>query len=565
MTKKIIVVGGVAAGATAATRCRRLDEHAEIIIFDRGPHPSYSNCCLPNFLSREIESTDDLVVTTPETFKTKYNIDVHVLHEITQIKPERQVVEGKNLVTNESFEESYDELILATGSSAIMPGSIEGISLDHVFTLKDIPDLNAIDQYLRTHEGKEVVVVGGGFIGLEVMENLTIVGYKVTLIEGLDQVMAPLDLDMAKSLHTIIHKQGVQLILQDTVTKISETEVTLNSGRSIPTDAVIMAIGVTPNTHIAKNAGIELGSTGGIKVDHNYRTSIPHIYAVGDVIETHHFITHQPTRLALAGPAQRQGRACANAIYGRSTPNKGVIGAMVLRLFDYTCASTGLNEKDCERQGIEHRSAYVIPEDKVKHMPNANPLFFKLVFQYPSGLILGAQAFGKGAADKRIDVVSTLIQLNGTLYDLQEMELTYAPPFSQARDVVNMAAMVGISILEGEHEQLPLDKLREEMEKGSRFIDVRPPDQFANGHLRGAVNIPLGQIRSRLNEVPQDTPVYLYCQTTRSAYNALRILQGHGYTNVKTCVGSMLAFSMHEYYEDQVTVRESILTDYLFK
>lgn len=565
MGKKIIIIGGVAGGASAATRCRRLDEHAEIIIFERGPHPSYSNCCLPNYLSREIEDSEDLVVMTPEKFKASYNIDVRVLHEVMQIHPERQAIVGKNLVTGESFEEAYDDLILATGSSAIMPGSIDGIDREHVFCLKDIPDLEAIDEYLRTHDAKHVVVVGGGFIGLEVMENLRLADFEVTLIEGMNQVMAPLDLDMAQTLHKVIYDQGVELILDDTVEAIGEDSVTLKSGRSIKTDAVIMGIGVTPNTQLAKTAGIEIGSTGGVKVNHNYQTNIPHIYAVGDVIETHHFLTRQQTRLALAGPAQRQGRACANAIYGKSTVNKGVVGSMVLRLFDYNCASTGLNEKDCERLGIEYMYSYVVPEDKVKLMPDAHPLFFKLIFQNPSGLILGAQAIGKGAVDKRIDVISTLIQLNGTLYDLLDLELTYAPPFSQARDVVNMAALVGTNLLEGEFEQLPLNRLREEIEKGSCFIDVRPPDGYANGHLKGAINIPLGQLRSRLAEVPRNVPVFLYCQTTRSAYNALRILQGNGYTNAKTCVGSMLAFSMHEYFEDQVTDRESILTGYLFK
>lgn len=565
MSKKIIVVGGVAAGASVATRCRRLDEQAEIIIFERGPHPSYSNCCLPNYLSREIEDSEDLVVMTPEKFKATYNIDVRVLNEVTRIDPERQVIEVTNLVTGDSFEETYDELVLATGSSAIMPGSIEGISRDHVFSLKDIPDLEAIDRYIKSHDAKHIVVVGGGFIGLEVMENLRIAGYEVTLVEGMNQVMAPLDIDMAQTLHKVIHDQGVELILEDTVTAIGEHEVTLKSGRTLEADAVIMGIGVSPNTQLAEACEIELGTTGGIRVNHNYETSIPHIYAVGDVIETHHLLTHQPTRLALAGPAQRQGRACANAIYGRPTQNRGVIGAMVLRLFDYNCASTGLNEKDCDRLGIEYRYSYVIPEDKVKMMPDAYPLFFKLIFQNPSGVILGAQAIGKGAVDKRIDVISTLIQMNGTLYDLRDLELTYAPPFSQARDVVNMAALVGINLLEGEFDQLPLSELRDEIAKGSCFIDVRPPDQFAANHLKVAKNIPLGQLRSRLDEVPRDVPVYVYCQTSRSAYNALQILLGNGYKNAKTCVGSMLGFSMHEYFLDQVTDRDSILTDYLFK
>lgn len=565
MGKRIIVVGGVAGGASVAARCRRLDEQAEILIFERGPHPSYSNCCLPNYLSREIEDSQDLVMMTPKKFKDRYNIDVRVRNEVTQIFPERQTIQAKDLITGESYEEPYDELVLATGSSAIMPASIDGIDKEHVFCLKDIPDLEAIDEYLTTHDATNVVVVGGGFIGLEVMENLRIAGYEVTLIEGTNQVMAPLDLDMAQTLHGIIHDHGIDLILEDTLIAIGDKDVTLGSGRTLQADAVIMGIGVTPNTQLAKTCGIELGKTGGIKVDHNYRTNLPHIYAVGDVIETHHFQTKQPTRLALAGPAQRQARACANAINGRPNHNKGVVGSMVLRLFAYNCASTGLNEKDCVRLGIEYKYSYVIPHDKVKLMPDAHPLFFKLIFQNPSGLILGAQAIGKGAVDKRIDVLATLIQMNGTLYDLQEMELTYAPPFSQAKDVVNLAAMVGVNLLEGDFEQLPLHKLREEIAKGACFIDVRPPDEYAASHLKVAKNIPLAELRSRLDEVPHDVPVYVYCRTSHISYYALRILLGNGYTNAKNCVGSMLGFSVHEYFEDQVTDRDSILTGYIFK
>ncbi|MDO5026161.1 MAG: FAD-dependent oxidoreductase [Trueperella sp.] len=564
MSKRILVIGGVAGGASAAARCRRLDENAEIIVFEKGPHPSFSNCALPYYLSREIPDSEKLLILTPEDFRTQFKIDMRVQNEVTQILPAEQQVKVRNLETGEEYTEAYDELIIATGANAVLPRAIEGIDGDNVFSLKNVVDVRAIDEFVRSH-GKNVAVVGGGFIGLEVMENLKLAGFEVTLIEGLDQVMTPLDYELAQILHKEISDQGVRLVLGDSVAKIREHEVELASGEVIPADAVIMSVGVRPEVSLAQECGIELGELGGIKVDQRYQTSIPHIYAVGDVIDTHNFITMKPTRLALAGPAQRQARACADAIYGRSSNNTGVIGSSALRCFDYNVAVTGLNEKQCQAAGIDYQYSFVIPSDKVGIMPDANPMFFKLLFHYPSGRILGAQAVGKGAADKRIDVIATLIKMGGTLEDLKELELCYAPSYSTAKDVTNIAALVGLNLLYGDYEQVPMTQVRQLVEDGAFILDVREESSYERGHIRGSKNIPLAQLRDRIDEIPRGVPVYLHCRSAQTSYFALRVLRGQGFTNLKNIAGSFLALSFYEYFNDKTTGREPIVTEYNFR
>lgn len=564
MSKKVLIIGGVAGGASVAARVRRLDEKAQIIVFEKGPYPSFSNCCLPNYLSREIEDSENLLMMSPEQFKNQYNIEVRVLNEVVKIMPEEKKVFVKNLASGEEYQETYDTLTLSPGANAIMPRSIEGIDLDNVFSLKNVPDLRKIDDYIVKNKAEDIVVVGGGFIGLEVMENLKRFGKNLTLVEAADQVMAPLDFDMAQIINKEIIDNGVELILNDGVKSITKEKVVLASGKEIKSDVVVMAIGVFPETTLAKECGIELGETGAIKVNHNYQTNYPDIYAVGDVIETHNFITGKKQKLALAGPAQRQARAAADHMYGRSHNNKGVVGSSIIRVFEMNAASTGLNEKACKEADLDYRFSYVIPGDKVGIMPNSNPLFFKLIFAYPSGRILGAQAVGRGNVDKRIDIIATIIQMNGTLEDLKEMELCYAPYFSTAKDVTNFAALVGLNILYGEFKQVPVIKVRELVESNAFIVDVREEEEYVQSHLINAVNIPLSQLRDRMDEIPRDKDVYLHCRSSQRSYNAIRALQGNGYDRVYNIQGSYLGICSYEYYQDKVYGRKPIVTDYNF-
>lgn len=564
MSKKIIVIGAVAAGASAAARLRRIDEFAEIIVFEKGPHPSFSNCALPNYLSREIPHSDLLLLQTPESFKVKYNIDVRILTEVIKIFPKDKKILAKSLITNKEYEENYDELIIATGAAAILPPEIEGINSNNVFTLKNVEDVRKIDNFIQSKNAKNIVVVGGGFIGLEVMENLRYTRRNVTLIQSGDQVLNPIDYDMAQIIHKEIIDYGVKLFLNERVVKITEEKVILKSGKSIDADVVIMAIGVSPETKLAEDCGIELGETGAIKVDHNYQTSKKHVYAVGDVVETHNFLTGKIQRLSMAGVAQRQSRAAADAIYNMSNKNKGVVGASIIRLFTKNIAYTGLSEKICKMEKIDYRTAFTIAMDRVSIMPEASSIFFKLIFAYPSGKILGAQAIGSGAVDKRIDVISTLIQMNGTLEDLKELELSYAPSYSTARDLVNITALIGLNILNGFIKAVNMYDVRKLVEDGEFIVDVREAEEYMMGHIKGAINLPLSQLRSRINELPKDRKIYLHCRSAQRSYLAARILMANGFDEVYNIQGSYCAISHYEYFNDIDKNRESILTQYNF-
>lgn len=564
MSKRVLVVGGVAGGASTAARVRRLDEFAEIVMFEKGPFVSFSNCALPFHLSGIVEEADNLVLMTPEVFHKQYNITAKVNHEVIEIKPDKKQVVVKNTVTGELTEETYDELMLSPGANPILPSSIKGIGSDHVFTVRNVPDIDGIHRYINDHNIKDVAVVGAGFIGIEVAENLREAGKNVTIIEASNQVMAPFDHDMAQILHKEIIDNGVDLVLSDGVKEIFGDHVVLASGRKVVAKAVIMAIGVTPEVELAKQAGLEIGVTGGIKVNHHYQTSAPHVYAVGDAIEVTHFITQKPTRLTLAGPAQRQARAAADHMYGRTYRNTGVIGSSVIQCFNMNAASTGLNEKDCQKEGIAYQTAYVIPKDKVGLMPNARPLFFKLIFADPSGQLLGAQAMGEGNVDKRIDIIASLIMKHGNLEDLKELELSYSPLFGTAKDVVNMAALVGLNVLNGEYKQVPVTEIRELQESGAFIIDAREAWEFEEGHIKGAVNIPFSEFRNRLDEIPKDEPVYVHCLSSQRSYNMVKALNMRGFDNAYNLMGSFLGLSMYEYFTDKTEGREPIVTNYRF-
>lgn len=565
MTRRILIVGGVAGGASAAARIRRLDENCEIIMFERGPHVSFSNCALPFRLSGIIENTEDLILMKPGEFNKRFRIDARVNSEVIDIDRINKEVVVKNVLTGEEYTEKYDKLILSPGANPIVPPFI-GIEDVNIFTIRNVVDIAKLNEFIRKNNCKDITVIGGGFIGIEAAENLRLAGYNVTIVEAMNQIMRPFDYDMVQILHKELYDQGVNLILGDKVDKFEENTVVLESGRRIGSDAVVMAIGVTPETTLASKAGLELGATGAIKVNQNFRTSDPDIYAVGDAIEVYNRLLHTQSKLSLAGPAQKQARAAADHIYGRPVNNTGVIGSSVIKVFDYNGASTGLTEGliKATNMQIEYDTVMIIPFDKVGIMPNSEPIHFKLIFEVPTGRILGAQAIGKGNVDKRIDVIATAIKFNGTLEDLKDLELCYAPPFGTARDVVNLAALVGLNILHSCFKQVHVDEVRELVERGAYIIDVRGKEEFEKGHLINAVNIPLDELRDRIDEIPRNRPVYLQCRSGQTSYNVVMALQHLGFDNVYNVSGSFLGISFFEYFNDKTTGRKPIVTDYNF-
>ena len=565
MSKKILVVGGVAGGAGTAARARRLDEDAEIIMFERGPHVSFSNCALPYHLSGVVKNCDDLVLMCPSKFAEQYNIDARVNNEVLNINKEEKTVDIKNLETGETYTEAYDKLVLSPGANPIRPASIKGVNDDNVFTIRNVVDIDKLNNYVEDNDVKNVAVIGAGYIGVEIAENFIHSDKNVALVEAMDQVMQPFDFDMAQIIQKELHDNEVNVIVSDPLAEVHSDHVVLKSGKKIKAEAVVLAIGVSPETELAEKAGLKIGETGGIEVNHNYVTSDPNIYAVGDVIEVYSKIARSKTRLPLAGPAQRQARAAANHIYNIPTKNNGVIGTSVIRAFNYNAAATGLNEKQLKDAGISYDFVYIIPTDKVGLMPDANPLHFKLIYEVPTGKILGAQAVGKGNVDKRIDVIATAILMEATVEELTESELAYAPLFSTPRNAVNQSSLVATNLINNRYKQVAVTKVRELVENGALIIDVREEDEYEAGHLINAVNIPLSELRERTDEIPKDKPVYLHCRSGQRSYNAVLALQGKGYDNVINISGSFLGISFYEYFLDQTTDRDKIVTAYNFE
>lgn len=565
MSKKIVIVGGVAGGASTAARLRRLDENNQIIMFERGPHVSFSNCCLPYYLSGKVEHHEDLVLMSPEKFYSQYRIDARVFTEVVSINREAKEVKVRNVVNGEEYTESYDKLVLSPGAKAIVP-KIKGIEDMKLFTVRNVVDIAKLKSYIQDTDSKNISVIGGGFIGVEVAENLNEAGYNVSLIEAMNQIMKPFDYDMVQVLHKEIYDKGVNLIVGDKVNSFEENTVILESGTKINSDIVVMAIGVTPETDLARKAGLEIGQTGAIKVNQNYLTKDKDIYAVGDAVEVYNALTNSITKLPLAGPAQKQARAVADHIHGRASRNSGYIGSSCIQVFDYNGASTGLTEGLIKtlNLNINYDVVRVIPQDKVGLMPGSEPLHFKLIFEVPTGRILGAQAIGKGAADKRVDTIATLIKMGGTVEDLKDLELCYAPPFGTAKDVVNHAALVASNLLEGSFKQVYVQEVRELVESGAFIIDVREVDEYEAGHIKGAKNIPLSEIRDRLDEIPTDRPVYLHCRSAQRSYNACLALQHLGFENVYNVSGGFMGISFYEYFNDKINNRETIVTEYNF-
>ena len=566
MKKKILIVGGVAGGASSAARLRRNSEEDEIIMFEKGPHVSFSNCALPYHLSGIIEEAERLVLMSPEKFMSQYKIDARVNNEVLSIDRVNKYVNIKNITTGEIYKEQYDKLILSPGAKPIVP-NIPGIEKVNVFTIRNVVDIDKLNKFVKSIDVKDIAVIGGGYIGVEAAENLREAGYNVALIEATDQILKPFDYDMVQILHKEIYDNGINLIVGDKVENFEKDTVVLSSGKKINAKVVVMAIGVSPETGLAKEANLEIGETGAIKVDKNYKTNDDDIYAVGDAIEVYNALTHSMTKLSLAGPAQKAARSVADNINNKSTLNKGYIGSSAIKVFNYNGASTGLNESLIKvlNMKINYDIVRVILSDKVGIMPSSSPMHFKLLYEVPTGKILGAQAIGKGDVTKRVDLIATTIKFGGTLEDLKDLELCYAPPFSTAKDIVNYAGYVGSNLLNGEFKQVNVDKVRELVENGDYIVDVRERGEYSNGHIKNSKNIPLSELRERINEIPKDIPVYLHCRTGQRSYNAVLALQNLGFNNVYNITGSFLGISLYEYFNDKTMERESIVTEYNFK
>ncbi len=561
---KYVIVGGVAGGASTAARLRRLDEQAEIIMFEKGPHVSFSNCSLPYRLSNTVKSHDSLVLMNPAIFHKQYNITARVNSEVVAIDRAGKTVTVKQ-TDGKEYIESYDNLILSPGASAIVP-KLEGSEGANIFTVKNVVDVASLYDFITQNDAvKTVTVIGGGFIGIEVAENLKLAGFEVNLVEAEDQILRQFDYDIVQIMHKEMMDHGINLLLGKKAVKFDKNNLILEDGTVVTGDAVVMAIGVRPETGLAVAAGIEVTSTGHIKVNANWQTKTDdNIYAVGDAVEVTNALTHKPFTLPLAGPAQKQARQAANHIYGIAPKNTGYIGSSFIKVFNYNGASTGLSEKLCVKEGINYDFVLILPQDKVGLMPGATPFFFKVIYEVPTGRILGAQAISKGDAAKRVDVVATLIKFGGTLSDMADLELCYAPPTSTAKDPTNMASYVALNLLGNKFKQVKISEVRSLVESGACIIDVREVPEYNRAHIKGAINIPLSQLRDRLDEIPKDRPLYLHCRSSQRSYNACLALMGNGFDQVYNISGSFLTLSFYEYFNDCITGREKIVTDYNF-
>ncbi|WP_018755064.1 CoA-disulfide reductase [Paenibacillus terrigena] len=531
MGKKIVIVGGVAGGASAAARLRRLSEQDEIVMFERGEHISFANCGLPYYIGDVIKDRKKLLVQTVEGMSGKFNLDVRNYSEVTAIHRDRKVVEVRHVVTGETYEEAYDLLILSPGAKPIRP-QIPGIEEAEVslFTLRNIPDTDRIKSYVDQAQPKHAVVIGGGFIGVEMAENLRERGLEVALVEMQNQVMAPLDVEMAAIVQQHMTAKGIELILEDGVAAFEAhgKTIQLTSGRRINTDMIILAIGVQPENQLAKDAGLDLGVQGAIQVNPSMQTSDPTVYAIGDAVEVNDYIHGFKTMVPLAWGANRQGRLVADHINGKKVAYAGALGTAIVKVFDLTAAVTGSNEKTLSKLGIDYEVIHVHPSSHAGYYPGASPISLKLVFNKETGQIYGAQAVGADGVDKRIDVIATAIKGGLTVLDLPDLELSYAPPFSSAKDPVNMAGYVASNIVDGLVETVQWHEIDEIIAQGGLVIDVREPIEREAGFIPGSINIPLGELRNRMQDIPADQTVYVSCQVGLRGYLGARILSEHG-------------------------------------
>ena len=529
---KVVIVGGVAGGASTAARLRRMDENAEIVLLERGGYISFANCGLPYYIGDVIPEREKLLVVTPEDFNDMFSVDTRTNNEVMKIDRAAKTVTVKNVVSGEEYTEAYDKLVLSPGAAPIIP-PVAGCDLPGVFSLRNIPDMDKIKGFINEKRPARAVVVGGGFIGLELAENLHHLGIQVTVIEMMNQVMTPLDYEMAAMVHQHLQFKHVRLALGDGLKAIAEgdgkrLQVTLQSDRKVDTEMVILSIGVRPENQLAKDAGLELGQRGTIVTNAFMQTADPDIYAIGDAAQVTQRLTGKPTALPLAGPASKQGRIVADHIVGRQVHFDGVQGTSIVKVFDLTVATTGLNRRQLEADGTAFKSAIIHSANHAGYYPGASPMAFKLLFA-PDGKLLGAQLVGIEGVDKRVDVVATAIHAGMTVFDLEELELAYAPPYGSSRDPVNIIGFVGANILRGDVETIDWDDVKGLDREQDHILDVRTQEELMVGMIDGAKNIPLAQLRSRINDIPRNRRVVVYCQAGQRAYFAARILKQHGY------------------------------------
>jgi len=544
MKQKIIIIGGVAGGATAAARLRRISEEVDIILVERGEHISFANCGLPYYIGETIKDRSKLLVQTVKGMSERFNLDIRNLSEVVNINPEAKKVTIKNLQTSEVYEESYNKILLSPGARPIVP-PIPGLNENEtLFTLRNIPDTDKIKNYVDANMPKKAVVIGGGFIGIEMAENLVDRGIDVTIIEMANQIMAPIDFEMASILHTHLKEKGVKLILENGVHFFADQgkKVILSDGTEIDTDMTILSIGVRPENELAKTAGLKLGGRGGIVVNEYLQTSNENIFAVGDAVEVIDYISGAKAMIPLAGPANRQGRIAANNMMGKKERYQGTLGTSIAKVFDLTVAATGNNEKILKGLGISYEVVHIHPSSHAGYYPGAAPIALKLIFDKETGKIFGAQAVGAEGIDKRIDVIATAIKGGLTVEDLTNLELSYAPPYSSAKDPVNMAGYVASNIMEGELEMIQWHEVDAIVAAGGVLIDVREPMEREFGFIEGSINIPLNDLRNRLAELPKEQTIYVSCQVGLRGYLASRILKNNGY-QVKNVDGGWKTYS----------------------
>lgn len=529
---KVLIVGGVAGGASAAARLRRLDEKAEIIMFERGEYISFANCGLPYYIGGEINKKSALTLQTPQSFNSRFNVDVRVWNEVTAIDAEKKQVTVHNVQTGEDYTESYDELILSPGAAPLVP-KMDGVDDPRVFTLRNIPDTVKIRDYVEEEFPESAVVVGGGYIGVEMAENLKKAGLKVTIVELADHVIAPLDGDMAAEVHRYLRDQGVELMLGKAVQSMEDKggKLTLHlSEGEIETDMVILSVGVRSDTALAQSARLELNPKGAIVVNEHMQTSKEHIYAVGDAIEIADFVTGKKGYVPLAGPANKQGRIAADNICGIKSSYKNTLGSSVLKIFDMTVAMTGVNERTAQAAGLDYDKVYTYSQSHASYYPGGHGISIKTLYEKGTGKILGAQLVGYDGVDKRCDVIATAIRAGMTAYDLTELELCYAPPFGSAKDPVNFVGYVIENTLTGKVKNFFWNDVEKLPRDGSvTLLDVRTPSEREVGHIPGFIHIPLDELRQRAGELPQDKPVYIHCHSGLRSYLACRMLTGLGY------------------------------------
>lgn len=531
---KIVIVGGVAGGATAAARLRRLDEQAEIVVFERSGFISYANCGLPYYIGDVITDSDQLTLQTPESFHSRFRVSMKVHHEVTALHPEKHMVSVKNLETGEEFQETYDKLILSPGAKPTQP-KLPGTNIDKLFTLRTVEDTLRIKDYIQKNQPKSAILAGGGFIGLELAENLRELGMEVTIVQRPKQLMNPFDSDMAAFIHNEMRKHGVKLALGHTVEGFQETQdgvqVLLKEEEPLLADMVVLAIGVTPDTKLAKEAGLELGIKGSILVNEHMQTSVPDIYAIGDAVQVKHYVTGQDALISLAGPANKQGRIAADHICGKDSAYKGSQGSSVIKVFDMTAAVTGVNETNARKAGLNVDKVILSPMSHAGYYPGGKVMTMKVVFEKETYRILGAQIVGYEGVDKRIDVLATAIHAGMKAQDLAKLDLAYAPPYSSAKDPVNLAGFMIENISDGTLKQFHIEDVKNLPHDGSiTLLDTRTPGEYQRGHVDGFVNIPVDNLREHLDEIPKEKPVYVMCQSGLRSYIATRILEGNGYT-----------------------------------